>query len=64
MQVQVAGSDWDAASRVSSRWDAIAAAVMAAVLGALVVWGVGFAPIAALHNAAHDTRHSLAFPCH
>jgi cobalt transporter subunit CbtB len=37
---------------------------MAALLGALVVWGVGFSPIAALHNAAHDTRHSMAFPCH
>jgi cobalt transporter subunit CbtB len=29
-----------------------------------VVWGVGFSHIEALHNAAHDTRHSNAFPCH
>ena len=64
MQAQVIGSHWSAGSRAVSRWDAIAAALMAAVVGALVVWGVGFAPITALHNAAHDTRHSLAFPCH
>jgi cobalt transporter subunit CbtB len=25
---------------------------------------VGFAPVSAVHNAAHDTRHSAAFPCH
>ena len=34
------------------------------VLGVFLIWGVGFSPIAALHNAAHDTRHSMAFPCH
>jgi cobalt transporter subunit CbtB len=50
--------------RRAARADRLIAAVMAALLGALVVWGVGFSPIAALHNAAHDTRHSMAFPCH
>jgi cobalt transporter subunit CbtB len=24
----------------------------------------GFAPAMALHNAAHDFRHSQNFPCH
>ncbi len=53
-----------AGGRRAARADRLIAAVMAALLGALVVWGVGFSPIAALHNAAHDTRHSMAFPCH
>ncbi|MAR90361.1 MAG: cobalt transporter [Pseudomonadales bacterium] len=32
--------------------------------GAMVLFAVGFLPIDAAHNAAHDTRHALAFPCH
>jgi len=36
---------------------------MAGLLGAFLIWDVGFSPIAALHNAAQDTRHSMAFPC-
>ena len=34
------------------------------VLGLVFVYFVGFAPISAVHNAAHDTRHTAAFPCH
>jgi cobalt transporter subunit CbtB len=34
------------------------------LLGCLVLFGVGLLPMDALHNAAHDTRHSFAFPCH
>jgi len=37
---------------------------MAALLGIFVVGFVGFSPIDAVHNAAHDYRHSMAFPCH
>ena len=37
---------------------------MAALLGVFIVGGVGFSPSAALHNVAHDYRHSMAFPCH
>lgn len=36
----------------------------AAVLGIVILFGVGFAPMDIAHNAAHDTRHSVAFPCH
>jgi len=36
----------------------------AAVLGFVILFGVGFAPMDLAHNAAHDTRHSVAFPCH
>jgi cobalt transporter subunit CbtB len=37
---------------------------MAFVIGAAMVFLVGFSHVEAVHNAAHDTRHSLAFPCH
>ena len=39
-------------------------AVMAMALGLFVVGVVGFSHIDAIHNAAHDVRHSNAFPCH
>jgi cobalt transporter subunit CbtB len=38
--------------------------VMAALLGIFIVGGVGFSHIEAMHNAAHDYRHSMGFPCH
>lgn len=36
----------------------------AALLGAVIVFATGFSSISAAHNAAHDMRHSNAFPCH
>jgi cobalt transporter subunit CbtB len=39
-------------------------AVGGCLLGAALIFVAGFSPIEALHNAAHDTRHSAAFPCH
>jgi cobalt transporter subunit CbtB len=39
-------------------------AVLAIVLGLFFIYGVGFAYPSMIHNAAHDTRHTLAFPCH
>ena len=36
----------------------------AALLGAVILMAVGFAPIEVVHNATHDTRHSTGFPCH
>ncbi len=33
-------------------------------LGASLVFLVGMSPMSAAHNAAHDTRHSIGFPCH
>ncbi|MBS9720596.1 CbtB-domain containing protein [Tianweitania sp. BSSL-BM11] len=38
--------------------------MMAALLGLLVIGFVGFSHIEAVHNAGHDYRHSMAFPCH
>ncbi|MGL4395373.1 MAG: CbtB domain-containing protein [Hyphomicrobium sp.] len=37
---------------------------VAFLIGAGLVFTVGFAHSDTLHNAAHDTRHSLAYPCH
>ncbi|WP_315834337.1 CbtB domain-containing protein [Bradyrhizobium prioriisuperbiae] len=39
-------------------------AVMAMALGLFVIGMVGFSHIDVVHNAAHDVRHSNAFPCH
>ena len=36
----------------------------ALVFGLIIIFAVGFMPVEAAHNAAHDTRHALAFPCH
>ncbi|WP_347987750.1 CbtB domain-containing protein [Methylomonas sp. AM2-LC] len=38
----------------------------AILLGLTLILGVGFMQDANnyLHNAAHDSRHSAAFPCH
>ncbi|MFO1151416.1 MAG: CbtB domain-containing protein [Alsobacter sp.] len=43
---------------------AVVQALFAMMLGVFVLGFVGFSQIDAIHNAAHDTRHSSAFPCH
>ncbi len=40
------------------------AIIAAALIGAFLVFGAGFANSATLHGAAHDSRHAIAFPCH
>jgi len=42
----------------------LGSAIVATLLGAFLILGAGFAPISAVHNAAHDSRHAFAFPCH
>ena len=42
----------------------ISQAVLAMMLGLFIIGMVGFSHIDAIHNAAHDVRHSNAFPCH
>ena len=42
----------------------LAPAILAMSLGLFIVAVVGFSHIDVLHNAAHDVRHSNAFPCH
>jgi cobalt transporter subunit CbtB len=47
-----------------SRAEILRAALLVFTLGAGLVYLAGFAYSDSVHNAAHDTRHSLAFPCH
>ena len=47
----------DAANRVVP-------AVLALLFGGFLILGVGFIQPSTLHNAAHDGRHAMAFPCH
>jgi cobalt transporter subunit CbtB len=42
----------------------LAAAFGAALLGLVILFGVGLAPLTVAHNAAHDARHAAGFPCH
>ena len=49
---------------VAARSSAATQALLAALLGLVLIWGVGFSHISVFHNAAHDTRHSNGFPCH
>ncbi|HVL02448.1 MAG TPA: CbtB-domain containing protein [Dongiaceae bacterium] len=43
---------------------AIGQSLVMLLAGACLIFLVGFAPVSAVHNAAHDTRHASGFPCH
>ena len=45
-------------------WATVYAVTAAVITGALIIGAVGFAGSEILHNAAHDVRHGLSFPCH
>ena len=47
-----------------SKSETLKAAIVAMTLGFGLVWLAGFANPASVHDAAHDTRHALSFPCH
>ncbi|HMM64012.1 MAG: CbtB-domain containing protein [Mesorhizobium sp.] len=59
--MNTASASLGASASASSRYVQLA---MAALLGIFIVGFVGFSHIDAVHNAAHDNRHSMAFPCH
>ncbi len=40
------------------------APVCAAILGVVLIYLAGFAHADAVHDGAHDARHSAALPCH
>lgn len=48
----------------TSASERIKAALAALALGSVLIFTVGFAHSTSVHNAAHDSRHALAFPCH
>jgi cobalt transporter subunit CbtB len=52
--------DNDLVRKLGQLWRAGAAMA----LGTVVVFVVGFAGPESIHNAAHDARHSMNFPCH
>jgi cobalt transporter subunit CbtB len=54
----------DAAHAVPGVRSEVAGAIAALLFGAFVVYMVGFAGASVLHEAAHNTRHSISFPCH
>lgn len=50
--------------RGDDKAETLRAALAALALGAGVLFMIGFAHSSEIHNAAHDTRHALSFPCH
>lgn len=42
----------------------IIAVAVAGLLGMFIVLVAGLSHLDAVHNAAHDYRHSMGFPCH
>jgi cobalt transporter subunit CbtB len=42
----------------------IAAGFALLLIGATLTFAVGLSSMAVAHNAAHDTRHAIGFPCH
>ena len=42
----------------------ILAIALAALMGVGLIFVAGFASSATIHDAAHDQRHAIAFPCH
>lgn len=53
-----------APARVEAWKTRIIPALLAAALGLALTGVAGFAETPMLHNAAHDSRHASAFPCH
>lgn len=47
---------------VASSGSRLSAALVSGFLGFFLLFAVGFAHVS--HDAAHDSRHSVAFPCH
>ncbi len=53
------------AQPASTVWkDKILPSLLASALGLVLLYGAAFSSMEALHNAAHDGRHSAGFPCH
>lgn len=44
--------------------EALRYGIAAILLGIVFIGITGFAPIQAIHDAAHNARHAASFPCH
>ncbi len=42
----------------------LAAGLICLFIGASAIFMVGLSDMSVAHNAAHDTRHAIGFPCH
>lgn len=51
-------------SQPAEKSEALKAAALVFVLGVTLVFAMGFSHSDTIHNAGHDTRHALSFPCH
>ena len=45
-------------------WASVYALSAAILIGVSILAVIGFANPEVIHNAAHDIRHSMIFPCH
>ncbi len=50
--------------QVSADVARIASALSVMILGLTLILITAFAPVQAVHNATHDTRHAFVVPCH
>ena len=50
--------------RARTGFSVLAQSLAALIFGLIIILVVGFAPMQGAHDAAHDSRHGLAFPCH
>jgi cobalt transporter subunit CbtB len=50
--------------KVLSVSDRLILGFSALLLGGFLVFGVGLANSATIHDTAHDVRHANGFPCH
>lgn len=64
MSTQVSHNQAVSQAKPSAKVATLAQNAAALVFGMAVIFAVGFLPMDAAHNAAHDTRHAVAFPCH
>lgn len=64
MSTQVSQNQAVSQAKPSAAVTTFAQNAAALVFGMAVIFAVGFLPMDPAHNAAHDTRHSIAFPCH
>jgi cobalt transporter subunit CbtB len=42
----------------------VVAGLVCLFIGASAIFMVGLSDMSVAHNAAHDTRHAIGFPCH
>ena len=64
MENQASTANSQSASTISTISSKPLQLVGALILGAVMVYAAGFVNTSAVHNAAHDMRHSQGFPCH